>query len=322
MTSVYELETQGLSEDLCALLLSVDPSSFREETGPEAHASAGRIQTRLRALVEAAEQDAHLRRLRQGLETLLSTLERSTPEPARATREAWTAFQKEVQPAYEALAQTLRSLAVPAPTVRPTNYKRSLFHVACGAAAFGLMRLLPGRAWLVGLSLAFAIAAWTMEIARRHSGDVNDRLMRLFGKVAHPHERYRVNSSTWYTTALFLLSIAAPLPAAEIGVVVLAVADPAAALIGRRYGKTKLRAARSLEGTLAFLAVGAALSLALLAGLHPQPLPIMLLLAATAGLSGALAELYSTRLDDNFTIPVTVAAAVGFAGQMLLAGGL
>jgi dolichol kinase len=321
VASTYELETQDLSEDLCALLRRVDPSSYREDAEPETRASVSAIQARLRALVEAAEQDPHLRRLREGLQTLLATLERSTPEANRAPREAWTAFQKEVQPAYEALAQGLRSLAVPVPSVRPTNYTRSLFHVFCGVSAFSLLRFLPGRSWLIGLSLSFAVAAWTMEIARRRSDDVNERLMRLFGKVAHPHERYRINSSTWYTTALFLLALFAPMPAAELAVLVLAVADPAAALVGRRFGKTRLRAGRSLEGTVAFFAVGSAVSLGLLLALHPLALPVTLTLAVTAGLSGALAELYSTRLDDNFTIPVTVALAVGLVARFVVTAG-
>jgi dolichol kinase len=283
LTSTLQLETQVLSEELCALLRRVH-------------------------------------RLREGLRTLLATVERSTPSSARAPREAWTAFQKEVQPAYEALAQGLRSLAVPAPTVRPTNYTRSLFHVASGLSALALVHYVPSRSWLIGVSLAFAASGWTMELSRRRSRWVNERLMRVFSPVAHPHERYRVNSSTWYTTALLLLALFAPLPAAEIGVTVLALADPAAALVGRRYGRTRLRAGRSLEGTLAFFAVGAAASLVLLTLLHPMAVPAMLALAAAGGVAGAITEVFSTRLDDNFTIPIAVAAAVGLVGRLVVTG--
>jgi dolichol kinase len=323
VASTYELETLDLSQDLCALLRRVDPSAYREEAEPETRASVSEIQVRLRALVASAEQDAppaHLPRLREGMQTLLTTMERSTPASTPSPREAWTAFQKEVQPAYESLAQALRALAVPVPSVRPTNYTRSLFHVFCGIASLSLVRVLPGRSWLIGVSLSFAVAAWTMEIVRRQSNGFNERIMRLFGKVAHPHERYRVNSSTWYTSALALLALFAPLPAAEIAVIVLAFADPAAALVGRRHGRTRLRAGRSLEGTLAFFAVGTLVSLAVLFAFHPLAFPAMLALAAAAGVSGALAELFSTSLDDNFTIPVAVAAAVGLVARLVVAG--
>ena len=323
MASTYEIETLDLSQDLCALLRRVDASAYREEAEAETRAFVRDIQGRLRALVEAADQGApssQWPRLREGMQTLLATLERSTPASTRAPREAWTAFQKEVQPAYESLAQALRAQAVPAPTVRPTNYARSFFHVLCGVSSLSLVRLVPERRWLVGISLAFAIAAWTMEISRRRSGAFNDWIMRLFGKVAHPHERFQINSSTWYTTALFLLSLLAPLPAAEIAVTVLAFADPAAAFVGRRHGRTRLRAGRSLEGTLAFFAVGTLVSLAVLFAFHPLAFPAMLALAAAAGVAGALAELFSTSLDDNFTIPVAVALAVALVARLVVAG--
>lgn len=203
------------------------------------------------------------------------------------------------------------------PEIRAANLTRSLFHVASGLGALSLVRLLPGRGWLVAVSAAFAVSGWTMEIARRRSRAVNDLLMRLFAPVAHPHERHRVNSSTWYCTALLALSLLAPLRSAEIGVLVLALADPAAGLIGRRFGRTRLRGARSLEGSLGFLAVGtlvAATWLILGSGLAVRP---ALFIAAVAATVGALVELFSTRLDDNLTIPLSVTAAAA-AAELLL----
>ena len=50
---------------------------------------------------------------------------------------------------------------------------------------------------------------------------------------------------------------------------------------------------------------------------HGLPRPAALVLAVTGALAGALAELGSSRLDDNFTIPVAAAAAVTAAGIVL-----
>jgi dolichol kinase len=208
--------------------------------------------------------------------------------------------------------------AVRVPVTRPTNVTRSLFHVASGVVSLALLRLLPGRAWLIVASGAFFVAAWSMELARRRSGVVNERLMRFFAPIAHPHERHQVNSSTWYVTALLLLSLVSPLRAAEVGVVVLAVADPMAGLMGRRFGRIRLRAGRSLEGTLAFLVSGVLAVLALLTVFHGMlPWPTRVVLAGAGAVAGALAELFSGRLDDNFTIPVASTAAVA-AAQLLL----
>jgi dolichol kinase len=211
--------------------------------------------------------------------------------------------------------------AVPVPhAVRPTNLVRSAFHVASGGVALAALRLLPGRGWVVAVASAFAVAAWTMEISRRRSVAVNERLMRLFGPVAHPSERHRVNSSTWFVTALLLLGAFAPSSAAEVGVLVLALADPAAGLVGRRFGRTRLRAGRSLEGTLAFLGVAALASFAWLSGAGGLATSSALILAVAGGSVGAVTELASIRLDDNFTIPVSVALAVATAQILLPVG--
>ena len=200
---------------------------------------------------------------------------------------------------------------------RPANYTRSIFHVASGATSLALMQLLPGRSWLIGVSLSIATVAWTLEALRRRSPALNELLMRLLGSIAHAHERYRVNSSTWYVTALVILAAFFPLRDAEIGVVVLGLADPAAGFIGRRFGRTRLRAGRSLEGTLTFALVGALGALAMLSVFYPLPWSSRLLLAGAGAVVGAVAELVSTRFDDNFTIPLTAALAASTAQLFL-----
>jgi dolichol kinase len=87
------------------------------------------------------------------------------------------------------------------------------------------------------------------------------------------------------------------------------VADPAAGIVGRRLGRIRLRARRSLEGTLAFLAAGTLAALASLTVFHAIPWPERLMVALVGAAAGALAELFTTRLDDNLTIPLTVAGA-------------
>lgn len=200
-----------------------------------------------------------------------------------------------------------------APVSRPTNIARSLFHVASGFVALALIRVLPGRAWLVAAAGAFAVFAWTAELLRRRDPAVNGKLMRFFGPVAHAHERHQTNSSTWYITALLLMAIFAPMQAAELAVLVLGLADPAAGVIGRRFGRTRIRRGRSLEGTLAFVVTGFVASFAWLAlaggdGAH------RVLLAAVAAVTGAVAELVAgERIDDNFAIPMSIAATVTLA---------
>lgn len=210
-------------------------------------------------------------------------------------------------------------LVTPNSARRPENYTRSCFHVASAAAALLMLRLIPHREWLILASGSLALLAWSLETARRIHPPANVYLMRFFSRIAHHEEAHKVNSSTWYLTALVGLALFAPLRSAELGVVVLGLADPAAGFIGRRIGRTKIRKNRSLEGTLGFFAVGMAAAFTLLAAFHSLPLASMLAIAAVASAAGALIELATIHLDDNFTIPVTVALAAATFERLVYA---
>lgn len=203
------------------------------------------------------------------------------------------------------------------PPARPQNLKRSAFHVASGLFALGLIRFLPSSKWLIAVASAFAVFGWTCEILRRRSPAVNAQLMRLFAPIAHPSEYTEVNSSTWYVTALVLLALFAPLRAAEIGVIVLAFADPVAGFVGRRWGRTRLRPGRSLEGTLGFVAAGTLAAGTWLVAAHGLSLSAAVIVAAAGAMVGAIAEIVVTKVDDNFAIPVAATTAVAVA-QMLV----
>jgi dolichol kinase len=137
-------------------------------------------------------------------------------------------------------------------------------------------------------------------------------LFRVFGPLAHPHEHHRVNSATWYATALLVLALTHSKLLCTVGVAVLGFGDPAAAVLGRRFGRVRLVHGRTLEGTLSFVGVATAVAfLALWLG-YPHPVAGALLLALSGALAGGLAELFSLRVDDNLSVPL--AAAVAAAG--------
>jgi dolichol kinase len=96
-----------------------------------------------------------------------------------------------------------------------------------------------------------------------------------------------------------------PKPAIELGTLVLAFGDPAASLVGKRWGKRKLVADKSLAGSLAFFLVSAVLCAAFVWWRVPvdslwQGARLVLAVAA----AGALTELASTKLNDNLSIPL------------------
>lgn len=307
------IATLETSSDLHSLLRKIDPSAFREEIEAEARAQLSRIVARVRSLcADSASETAGgaSDALRQKLTQLMAALERAQQIETASVRAFWAAFQREVHPAYESLAAWLRSSALPAPSFRPTNYARSLFHIGSALLALLVLVLAPWPGFPTLLAGVLCGTAWSLEVARRRSPRANDRLMRFFGAVAHAHERHRVNSSTWYMTALLLLSSLVEPAVSAIAVAVLGFGDPAAALVGRRFGRIRLRAGRSLEGSCGFVAAASLVAFVVASVLLPGTFAVHLIIALVAGVTGAVVEMFSTSVDDNLTIPLAVAASV------------
>jgi dolichol kinase len=96
-------------------------------------------------------------------------------------------------------------------------------------------------------------------------------------------------------------------------VLCLAVGDPVAGLIGRRYGRVRLIGRRTLEGSLAFVLSAGFVCWLLLKIQYPTLRPAAFIALAGAS-AGAIAELLSgTWLDDNLTVPLSVASATSVA---------
>lgn len=294
---------QPLVHELHATLLALDAARFREAKRAELARRLSALRERLHHAAQAQELGETARR---HLHELAEFLRAHLPD-GTAARDRWMRLRDELQPRYEALLVALREHAVHAPSLRPTNYVRNLFHVGNALVVLTLVVLLPS-AWLIPLASAFFGLAVFLETSRRFSARWNALLMKLFGPVAHPYEHYRVNSASWYVGALFVLAWMERPMVAAVGIGVLGLADPAASLVGRRFGRRKLLHGRTLEGTLTFAAVGALVSAAVLVG-YGLPALTVAIVSVAAGIAGALAELMSRRVDDNFSVPVLTAAA-------------
>ena len=246
-------EATLLATQVHALLADLDPARWRADTAAAVRQRGAEIEERIASMIAGMRASAHSSRIPHvDWAGFLHRLREAWPDESRtvAVRERWMTFRMRMEPAYGELATQLRAARIHVPILRPTNYARNVFHLSSALTALLTVELLP--AWTLPVATAFALAAWSMEILRRTRPQLNATLMRAFGPVAHPHETYRVNSATWYATALIILGWThATIPCA-LAVTVLGVGDPIAAIVGRRVGRTKLVHGRSLEGSLAF----------------------------------------------------------------------
>lgn len=181
---------------------------------------------------------------------------------------------------------------------------RRVFHVGNGIvlawlpAASGLSRPAVLGA-LAGLLLVLLAA----DVARLRRPGLNALFFGLFPSLASPREVGRVASSTWFVLGVLLAYAVFPWHVAVPAILVLAVADPAASVLGRLLGRRRVGKG-SLEGGLAFLLVATAV-LGPAVGWAPA-------LAVAVGVT--MVELLPWRLDDNLTIPIAAASMLWLVG--------
>jgi dolichol kinase len=314
MTHALAQDSKEVALSLHELLRQIDPARWRDHLEAGAREHVADIEAQINALLEHTWSDKRLAHVRDELVTVVSLVEAHGPGDGT---DWWADLGPQLQPAYESLAASLRALDIHVPSLRPTNYARNVLHIVMAIFVICLVQYV-----LVPFDLIHAVAiggfcwAWSMEISRRFSPTVNRFLMWVFGPFAHPHEAHRVNSATWYTTAILILAYGFDLHLGVAALAVLGLGDPMAALVGRRFGRIRLIHGRSLEGTSAFVVSGtlaAWLTLWLWPIATPQPALVVAIASATA-LFGAVAELASRRVDDNFAIPL----AGAFGGQLVV----
>ncbi|MEM9193311.1 MAG: diacylglycerol/polyprenol kinase family protein [Myxococcota bacterium] len=217
--------------------------------------------------------------------------------------------------AYEALAAPRRVDGVALPMLRPENQARTAVHVASGLLVAAAILWVPSPSLEIAATCAFVLV-WGIEAFRQRGPEWNERINRIFDQTAHPHERTKPNSGTWYVTALFVLAWCFSPGAALVGVAILALADPAASIVGRRFGRHKLRGQKSWVGSATFFVVASgAASLALVAG--GVILSTAVPLALAAAVAATVTEALSQRVDDNLTIPLAAALAVDATSVLL-----
>jgi len=136
------------------------------------------------------------------------------------------------------------------------------------------------------------------DLLRLRFRGLNRFVFRTFGPLMCPREANRP-SITWYLLGVFLVLWAPGEGLAVPSLLVLAVADPAAGVAGRFWGKHPMGKG-TLEGTAAFFVVAVVL-------LVPFVGPFT---ALGAGAAAAAAEAVPTSLDDNLLIPVVTAGVL------------
>ena len=163
-----------------------------------------------------------------------------------------------------------------------------------------------------GLAVFFGLLALGSVLVEHAYARGNLRIRRAYDFFFGGMLRREPEPSDWVISGgppvlaaacMVLICFSPDLAASSMALMLLG--DTAAALVGRRWGRTRFPNGKSLEGVIAFVAVGTA-SFAVFLAFRGLPLGRLLPVSLAAAVAGALAEFFEKKIhvDDNFGIPL------------------
>jgi len=179
------------------------------------------------------------------------------------------------------------------------HFGRKLYHLLGGLGLLSLYYVLGRRNALIcyGTLILMVLA---VDITRLKVRAFNRFVYDHFGSFIRQNEANKLTGTAPYFLGIGLTLLFYRTDIATAAICFLAFGDVAATAVGERYGRTKISGEKSLEGTLAFVAVAVTVGLMLpLTGIHLAHGIILTGAVAAAGV-----ELLPLPVNDNLVIPL------------------
>ena len=199
---------------------------------------------------------------------------------------------------------------------------RKLLHLL--AMCYPLGYLLFPEPWGLVSMIVLSLSALSLDWLRAHHAGSHAFFERFFGFMMRRRERDVLgdgpvfNGATWVTVSFTILILLFPTDVAIVSFALFMIGDAAAALIGRKIGRTPwLREGATVEGSLAFLLVGGSAGWFLVSGLLPWP-ELGVHAGAVLGATVVAAVLEAAPLPVNDNLATPLGAALVVMGMMTL----
>jgi len=183
--------------------------------------------------------------------------------------------------------------------------RRKLFHLAGLFIPWIYIRY--NRQITLLIITPISLGFFLIDISRLNYPKFNRFFLQAVSSLIRKEERTRITSSTWFLLGSLWSVLCYTESAAITSIVILAISDPLASIVGRMFGRTKLVFSaysgepcnKTLEGSCAFF-----LSAMIINYLLSRKMYNHLIILVCDSLIATVIELIPILTDDNFRIPV------------------
>ena len=181
---------------------------------------------------------------------------------------------------------------------------RRLFHVGNGLFIALLYTIFFTRERLISLIGTLAAVTYLVDQVRLSYPEITQRYQHFIKYIMRAEEQVKESGMVPYSIAILLSIIIFPKQVAIIAILTLALADPASALVGIKYGKRHWVKDKTVEGSIAFATVCFFVCLSVLLSGNQQYWSKFFFLSLLTALGSAGFEMIPIKIDDNLTIPL------------------
>ena len=182
---------------------------------------------------------------------------------------------------------------------------RRLFHVLGGctvAVLYSSFFTYETAVRLLGFS---ACIFFIFEHARSKYPEYNETFGKIAGPILRAEEHLRESALLPFVMGVLLSIITYPKTVAVASIFVLAISDPASAIVGIKLKGKKNKAGKSFEGSIAFLVTSfIMIFITFLIGVPSLGFGKLFVLTLFSSLTITAFERLPLRIDDNFLLPV------------------
>jgi glycerol-3-phosphate acyltransferase PlsY len=155
----------------------------------------------------------------------------------------------------------------------------------------------------IAVIILFTLTAiyFSIELLRLTNKKAQKYFLTHFSSFLRTHEKQHITGTAYYLLSAFLSVLFFEKELAIACLSFLVLGDMFAALIGKKFGHTKIWANKSMEGSLACFAACLVIGL-FVAWLFPAHLTLQIVVIGA--LAATIVELLPLGIDDNLTIPL------------------